>query len=210
MFSEMINPADNPVGALFERYQTSGAPMPEIEVTSQIDQSFPDPQVNMVAGQAHAPIFKAKLSVCEGLVVTATGSSKKIAKNLAAAEMLQKLMNNSSPQLKSLKQEAIDQREEERRGGGEILHQLVSVGRDKVAELGGMTFLEKLAKEQNFELTVIEVEAVEERVEVLAQVWHTLTASHLYCTILANYHAQYLPNVINSRWSKSREAQLPQ
>jgi len=153
----MINPADNPVGALFERYQTSGAPMPEIEV-------------NMVAGQAHAPIFKAKLSVCEGLVVTATGSSKKIAKNLAAAEMLQKLMNNSSPQLKSLKQEAIDQREEERRGGGEILHQLVSVGRDKVAELGGMTFLEKLAKEQNFELTVIEVEAVEERVEVLAQV----------------------------------------
>jgi len=148
----MINPADNPVGALFERYQTSGAPMPEIEV-------------NMVAGQAHAPIFKAKLSVCEGLVVTATGSSKKIAKNLAAAEMLQKLMNNVSPQ-----QEAIDQREEERRGGGEILHQLVSVGRDKVAELGGMTFLEKLAKEQNFELTVIEVEAVEERVEVLAQV----------------------------------------
>jgi len=148
----MINPADNPVGALFERYQTSGAPMPEIEV-------------NMVAGQAHAPIFKAKLSVCEGLVVTATGSSKKIAKNLAAAEMLQKLMNNVSPQ-----QEAIDQREEERRGSGEILHQLVSVGRDKVAELGGMTFLEKLAKEQNFELTVIEVEAVEERVEVLAQV----------------------------------------
>ena len=177
MFSEMINPADNPVGALFERYQTSGAPMPEIEVTSPIDQSFPNPQVNMVAGQAHAPIFKAKLSVCEGLVVTATGSSKKIAKNLAAAEMLQKLMNNSSPQLKSLKQEAIDQREEERRGSGEILHQLVSVGRDKVAELGGMSFLEKLAKEQNFELTVIEVEAVEERVEVLAQVWHTLTVS---------------------------------
>ena len=53
------------------------------------------PQVNMVAGQAHAPVFKAKLSVCEGLVVTATGSSKKIAKNLAAAEMLQKLKNAS-------------------------------------------------------------------------------------------------------------------
>ena len=173
----MINPADNPVGALFERYQTSGAPMPEIEVTSQTDQSFPNPQVNMVAGQAHAPIFKAKLSVCEGLVVTATGSSKKIAKNLAAAEMLQKLMSNASPQPKSLKLEAIDQKEEERRGGGEILHQLVSVGRDKVAELGGMTFLEKLAKEQNFELTVIEVEAAEERVEVLAQVWHHLTVS---------------------------------
>ena len=204
----MINPADNPVGALFERYQTSGAPMPEIEVTSQTNQSFSNPQVNMVAGQAHAPIFKAKLSVCEGLVVTATGSSKKIAKNLAAAEMLQKLMNNVSPQ--PLKQEAIDQKDEERRGSGEILHQLVSVGRDKVAELGGMTFLEKLAKEQNFELTVIEVEAVEERVEVLAQVWHTLTVSHLHCNILANYHAQYLPNAINSRWLKNREAQLPQ
>ena len=24
----------------------------------------------MVAGQAHAPVFKARLSVCEGLVVT--------------------------------------------------------------------------------------------------------------------------------------------
>ena len=67
-----INPADNPVGALFERYQTSGAPMPEIEValiTPLFDQTdFPleknslqllsliiTPQVNMVAGQAHAP-----------------------------------------------------------------------------------------------------------------------------------------------------------
>ena len=30
----MMSPADNPVGALFERYQTSGAPMPEIEVAS--------------------------------------------------------------------------------------------------------------------------------------------------------------------------------
>ena len=32
----MMSPADNPVGALFERYQTSGAPMPEIEVASVI------------------------------------------------------------------------------------------------------------------------------------------------------------------------------
>ena len=73
LISEMaINPADNPVGALFERYQTSGAPMPEIEValiTPLFDQTdFPleknslqllsliiTPQVNMVAGQAHAP-----------------------------------------------------------------------------------------------------------------------------------------------------------
>ena len=32
VISENMNPADNPVGALFERYQTTGAPMPEIEV----------------------------------------------------------------------------------------------------------------------------------------------------------------------------------
>ena len=55
-------------------------------------------------------------------------------------------------------------------GGGEALHQLVNISRDKLAELGGMLFLETLAQEQNFVLTVIEVEAVGERVEVLVQV----------------------------------------
>ena len=125
----------------------------------------------MVAGQAHAPVFKAKLSVCEGLVVTATGSSKKIAKNLAAAEMLQKL-KNASPELEDSRQDKMVEKEEEEggSGGGEALHQLVNISRDKLAELGGMLFLETLAKEQNFVLTVIEVEAVGERVEVLVQV----------------------------------------
>ena len=68
----MMSPADNPVGALFERYQTSGAPMPEIEVTSIMLHILRNcfSKVNMVAGQAHAPVFKARLSVCEGLVVT--------------------------------------------------------------------------------------------------------------------------------------------
>ena len=129
------------------------------------------PQVNMVAGQAHAPVFKAKLSVCEGLVVTATGSSKKIAKNLAAAEMLQKL-KNASPELEGSRQDKKIQKEEEKKGcgGGEALHQLVNSSRDRLAELGGMLFLETLAQEQNFVLTVIEVEAVGERVEVLVQV----------------------------------------
>ena len=125
----------------------------------------------MVAGQAHAPVFKAKLSVCEGLVVTATGSSKKIAKNLAAAEMLQKLKD--APELGGgPRQDSNHPKEEERRGsgGGEALYQLVNMSRDKLADLGGMLFLERLAKEQNFVLTVTEVEAVEERVEVLAQV----------------------------------------
>ena len=125
----------------------------------------------MVAGQAHAPVFKAKLSVCEGLVVTATGSSKKIAKNLAAAEMLQKLKD--APELGGgPRQDSNRPKEEERRGGGggEALYQLVNMSRDKLADLGGMLFLERLAKEQNFVLTVTEVEAVEERVEVLAQV----------------------------------------
>merc|ERR1719234_2519050 len=123
----------------------------------------------MVAGQAHAPVFKARLSVCEGLVVTATGSSKKIAKNLAAAEMLQKL-KSATPELRQT--DGSISKEEEKRGssGGEALHQLVNMSRDKVADLGGMLFLEKLANEQNFVLTVTEVEASEERVEVLAQV----------------------------------------
>ena len=122
----------------------------------------------MVAGQAHAPVFKAKLSVCEGLVVTATGSSKKIAKNLAAAEMLQKL-KSVTPELR---QDGKAPKEEEKRdsGGGEALYQLVNMSREKLADLGGMLFLERLAKEQNFVLTVTEVEAVEERVEVLAKV----------------------------------------
>ena len=63
-------------------------------------------------------------------------------------------------------------KEEEKKGsgGGEALYQLVNMSRENLADLGGMLFLEKLAKEQNFVLTVTEVEAVEERVEVLAQV----------------------------------------
>ena len=75
------------------------------------------PQVNMVAGQAHAPVFKAKMSRCERLVVTATGSSKKIAKNLAAAEMLQKL-KNASPELEGSRQDKKIQKEEEKGGDG--------------------------------------------------------------------------------------------
>ena len=90
------------------------------------------PQVNMVAGQAHAPVFKAKLSVCEGLVVTATGSSKKIAKNLAAAEMLQKL-TNTSPELEASRQDKTIQKGCSG-GGGEALHQLVNISRDKLVE----------------------------------------------------------------------------
>ena len=138
----------------------------------------------MVAGQAHAPVFKAKLSVCEGLVVTATGSSKKIAKNLAAAEMLQKL-KNASPELR---QDGKISKEDEKSGsgGGEALHQLVNMSREKLADLGGMLFLEKLAKEQNFVLTVTEVEAVEERVEVLAQVSQPFRIHNIQnCSIIA-------------------------
>ena len=42
----------------------------------------------MVDGQAHAPVFRAKLTVPGGQTVSATGSSKKIAKNQAAIKML--------------------------------------------------------------------------------------------------------------------------
>ena len=123
-------------------------------------------QVNMVAGQAHAPVFKAKLSVCEGLVVTATGSSKKIAKNLAAADMLQKLKDATpAPEGKKSKDQ-----EKRSSSGGEVLQQLVNMSREKLSDLGGMVFLERLANEQDFVMSVVEVEAVEGRVEVLVQV----------------------------------------
>ena len=120
----------------------------------------------MVAGQAHAPVFKAKLSVCEGLVVTATGSSKKIAKNLAAADMLQKLKDATpAPEGKKSKDQ-----EKRNSSGGEVLQQLVNMSREKLSDLGGMVFLERLANEQDFVMSVVEVEAVEGRVEVLVQV----------------------------------------
>ena len=120
----------------------------------------------MVAGQAHAPVFKAKLSVCEGLVVTATGSSKKIAKNLAAADMLQKLKDATpAPEGKKSKDQ-----EKRSSSGGEVLQQLVNMSREKLSDLGGMVFLERLANEQDFVMSVVEVEAAEGRVEVLVQV----------------------------------------
>ena len=132
-------------------------------------------------------------------MVTATGSSKKIAKNLAAAEMLQKL-KNASPEVEGSKEDRKIQKGEEKRGGGvgggEALHQLVNISRDKLAELGGMLFLETLAQEQNFVLTVIEVEAVGERVEVLVQVQ---ALKVFQC-----------PQWILTRLLRSREAQLQQ
>jgi len=73
----MSNYDANPVGFLYERYQSSGvSPLYEVE---------------MIHGQAHAPIFQCVLTVPEGHKVTATGSSKKMAKNTAAKMMLDKL-----------------------------------------------------------------------------------------------------------------------
>lgn len=73
----MSNYEANPVGFLFERYQSSGvSPLYEVVMTQ---------------GQAHAPIFTARLTVPQGHTVEATGSSKKIARNLAAKLMLDKL-----------------------------------------------------------------------------------------------------------------------
>ena len=73
----MSNYEANPVGFLYERYQSSGV-SPLYEVT-------------MTRGQAHAPIFEAVLKEPGGLEVKAQGSSKKIAKNLAAKMMLDML-----------------------------------------------------------------------------------------------------------------------
>jgi len=73
----MSNYDANPVGFLYERYQSSGvSPLYHVEMTH---------------GQAHAPIFQCVLTVPEGHKVTATGSSKKMAKNTAAKMMLDKL-----------------------------------------------------------------------------------------------------------------------
>ena len=73
----MSNYEANPVGFLHERYHSSGV-SPLYEVT-------------MTRGQAHAPIFEAVLKEPGGLEVKAQGSSKKIAKNLAAKMMLDML-----------------------------------------------------------------------------------------------------------------------
>jgi len=77
----MSNYEANPVGFLYERYQSSGV-SPLYEVT-------------MTRGQAHAPIFEAVLKEPGGLEVKAQGSSKKIAKNLAAKMMLDMLDGKS-------------------------------------------------------------------------------------------------------------------
>lgn len=73
----MSNYEANPVGFLYERFQSKGV-SPLYEVT-------------MTRGQAHAPIFEAVLREPGGLEVKAQGSSKKIAKNLAAKMMLDML-----------------------------------------------------------------------------------------------------------------------
>jgi len=73
----MSNYDANPVGLLYERYQSSGV-SPLYNVTQK-------------TGQAHAPIFEAILTVPGGTKVVSTGSSKKIAKNTAAKMMLDRL-----------------------------------------------------------------------------------------------------------------------
>jgi len=80
----MSNYEANPVGFLYERYQSSGI--------------SPIYEVRLIRGQAHAPIFEAVLRVPEGDSVTATGSSKKIAKNIAAKLMLDKLDEKKTDQ----------------------------------------------------------------------------------------------------------------
>ena len=81
----MSNYEANPVGFLYERYQSSGV-SPLYEVT-------------MTRGQAHAPIFEAVLKEPGGLEVKAQGSSKKIAKNLAAKMMLDMLDGKAKDQV---------------------------------------------------------------------------------------------------------------
>ena len=71
----MSNSQENPVGFLYERYQPS------------VVSGCPIYEVKLKGGNNHAPIFEAVLSVPEGETVTATGSSKKIAKKLAGSDL---------------------------------------------------------------------------------------------------------------------------
>ena len=70
----MSNREENPVGFLNERCQRSGI--------------NPTYEFNRIGGPDHAPIFEAVLTVPGEGTVTATGSKKKIAKNIAAKMLL--------------------------------------------------------------------------------------------------------------------------
>ena len=64
---------NNPVGLLNERYQMLGREVPEYQV---------------VSGQGHTTVVSANLTVSEGIMVAASGSSRKMARKQGAVLML--------------------------------------------------------------------------------------------------------------------------
>ena len=75
-----MSPA-NPVARLHERYQSRRY----IHMKKLVY------QVSMIAGQCHAPIFLAKVTVDNGIFTEAPGNDRKMAKERASLKMLEKL-----------------------------------------------------------------------------------------------------------------------
>ena len=121
-------PLGNPVGALHQRYQEVGAGQPVYEVGG-------------LEGEAHRPTFRVQLTTPEGMVVQATGNTKKMAKNTAASMVLARLGVQGGV-------------EEGVRGGEGALEELVGVGREGLGELG-VPFLERLLEEQGMGLVMV-------------------------------------------------------
>jgi len=179
----MSNYEANPVGFLYERYQSSG--------------NSPIYEVQLKRGQAHAPIFEAVLTVPEGDSVTAIGSSKKIAKNIAAKMMLDKLdskkteatnypdsvtpgdgnnnlSKNSIPTLSASSAAAVGEFYRRlQKSHGVVLDKLTS---GELCLAGDMTLtdfspiLEELGLEQNFAVKFLQLESVDDVEQSLVQI----------------------------------------
>ena len=135
-FDEMANP----VGFLYERYPNAG---------SGKAGQCPIYDVKRTEGKAHAPIFTATLLVPEGNKITSTGSSKKIAKNLAARKMLE-LLDSQDVQKSPTLPQTVDQPVTGLLGGSTKGPVLTSLLRGEVdEEEDTFSLLERLVEEQN-------------------------------------------------------------
>jgi len=187
----MSNYDANPVGFLYERYQSSGvSPLYEVE---------------MAHGQAHAPIFKCVLTVPEGHKVTSTGSSKKMARNTAAKMMLDKLDGREGKEnmvLADVKGDAADKNNNQgvcptpqlptlanqpdaaasvahfylglQKSSGPLLDRLHSGDICLATETTNFVdILEQLASEQHFRLQFLQLESLEGIEQSLVQIFNT-------------------------------------
>ena len=169
----MTSTDGNPVGALYEHYQNAGSRMPVFHLS-------------MVDWNVHAPVFSAQLTVAEGHVVTAAASSKKMAKNLAAIEMLQKLTISGSKSVDEVKKKKKKKKKKGEDGAkgqgggggqqegdgsrGQMLERLVGEGVSSLRAEERTQFLKDLLAEQRLSLVIVEVGRSDDQVQWLAQV----------------------------------------